>query len=277
MSYLSQFNYKLTGPTVETPWVFLHGLFGYLNNWGSIIRALDKSIQCLVYDQRGHGQSFKPKTGYKTEDYAFDLKQIIDELNFKKIILVGHSMGGRNALLFANQFPERVEQLIIEDIGPESDPNNYLYYERLLNSIPTPFASRHQAQQFFEERFHQVFKAKEDPKVLSAFLMVSLREDESGLYDWRFSPSAMIESVRMGRAEDSWNLVKNLQVPTLWIRGEKSAELSRENFEKILSLNPLIQGVTIAGAGHWVHSENKEEFLKVIKHFTGFDNSFKAQ
>ena len=277
MSYLSQFNYKLTGPDTETPWVFLHGLFGYLNNWGSIVRAIDKNSKCLVYDQRGHGQSFKPKTGYKTEDYAADLKKIIDELNFKKIILVGHSMGGRNALLFANQFPERIEKLIIEDIGPESDPNNYLYYERMLASIPTPFASKNQAQQFFDERFSLVFKTKEDPKVLSAFLMVNLKEDESGLYDWRFSASAMVESVREGRAVDSWNLVKKLQVPTLWIRGEKSVELSRENFEKILSLNSLIQGVTIPDAGHWVHSENKEEFLKAIKQFTGFDNSSKAQ
>ncbi len=168
MSYLKQFHYKLTGPEQGRPWVFLHGLMGYLNNWGSVIRAIDSTEKCLVYDQRGHGQSYKPEHGYASADYAYDLKQIIDELGFQRIILVGHSMGGRNALYFANAYPERVEKLIIEDIGPESDPNNYLYYEKMLKSIPVPFPSREQAKDFFEHKFAQVFKVKETPRFWEA-------------------------------------------------------------------------------------------------------------
>lgn len=120
MGHLQQFHYKITGPPSGRPWVFLHGLMGYLHNWASVIRSLDATEKCLTYDQRGHGQSFKPAQGYAAKDYAEDLKLIIDELGFKKIILVGHSMGGRNALHFASAYPERIEKLVIEDIGPKA-------------------------------------------------------------------------------------------------------------------------------------------------------------
>ncbi len=269
MGYLQKFHYKLTGPEAGRPWVFLHGLMGYLHNWASVIRALDSTERCLVYDQRGHGQSFKPASGFSSQDYAQDLKEIIDELGFQKITLVGHSMGGRNALHFAWAYPDRVEKLIIEDIGPESDPHNYLYYEKMLKSIPTPFATRTQAKEFFAEGFSQVFPVKEDPQVLASFLIANLKENDSGLLDWQFSSIGMIDSVRQGRSQDSWSMVQSLKMPTLWIRGENSKELKPETFQKILESNKMIQGVTVPRAGHWVHSENREDFVAALKKFVG--------
>ncbi len=97
--------------------------------------------------------------------------------------------------------------------------------------------------------------------------MVNLKETESGVLDWRFSPSAMIESVRQGRSEDSWGMVSQLKIPTLWIRGENSIELNPETFQKILASNQLIHGVTIRRSGHWVHSENREDFVTELKKF----------
>lgn len=269
MAHLQQFHYKITGPESGKPWVFLHGLMGYLHNWASVVRDLGPAQRCLVYDQRGHGRSFKPSQGYAAKDYAEDLKKIIDELGFKKIILVGHSMGGRNALSFASSYPERIEKLVIEDIGPESDPNNYLYYEKMLKSIPTPFAQRSQAKEFFEHRFAKVFPVKEDPSVLSQFLLANLKENAAGVLDWQFSVEGIIESVRQGRANEAWESVQNLNVPTLWIRGEKSKELGVETFQRILASNQMIQGVTIPQAGHWVHSENREAFVTALKNFVG--------
>lgn len=272
MSYLNNFHYRITGPEGGRRWVFLHGLMGYLNNWGSIVKGLEPTEQCLVFDQRGHGQSIKPAQGYSPQDYAEDLHKITEELGWKKFILVGHSMGGRNALCFAQTYPEKILKLVIEDIGPESSLEGHLYYEKLLASIPTPFASKAQAREFFEQKFQSAFQTKEDPKVLSAFLLANLQETQGGVVDWKFSSSAMVESARLGRRQDAWDWIRDLKVPTLWIRGEKSKELSPESLEKILSLNHLIQGVVIPQAGHWVHSENKEAFLKAIKSFTGLSD-----
>lgn len=269
MGYLQHFNYKITGPETGRTWVFLHGLMGYAHNWASVIRAIDSTERCLVYDQRGHGQSFKPAQGYSSKDYAEDLKKIVDELGVKKFVLVGHSMGGRNALYFAATYPEYIEKLVIEDIGPEADPNNHLYYEKMLKSIPTPFASRTQAKEFFSERFSRVFPVKEDPQVLSSFLIANLKENEAGLWDWQFYPPGMVESVRVGRSQEAWELVRKLKCSTLWIRGEHSKELSRETLQKILDSNKMIHGVTISKAGHWVHSENREDFVSAMKNFIG--------
>lgn len=138
----------------------------------------------------------------------------------------------------------------------------------MLKAIPTPFANRTRAKEFFEQSFAQVFPVKEDPQVLSQFLMANLKENSSGVWDWQFSASAMIESVRQGRAEEAWSFVQNLKTPTLWIRGESSKELTRESFQRILNSNSMIQGVTIPQAGHWVHSENREAFVAALKNFT---------
>lgn len=271
---MNKLNYSITGveSRLQGPprrWVFVHGLMGFLNNWKRITSNLEATEQCLCYDQRGHGRSFKPATGYAPEDYARDLKELTDELGWDKFILVGHSMGGRNVLVFTSMFPEKVEKLIVEDIGPESNESSHLYYENLLGCVPTPFASREKAREFFQNEFPKVAKTKEAASTIGAFLYANLEDQGDGTWDWRFSKAGVLESVQAGRFKDRWAEVRNLKVPTLWIRGENSKELSRENFEKILQTNPMIQGVEIPGAGHWIHSEKPHEFTQALKNFVG--------
>ncbi|MFN8792225.1 MAG: alpha/beta fold hydrolase [Bdellovibrionales bacterium] len=268
MSDAKKINFSVSGPENGRRWVFVHGLMGFLNNWKKITGYLDSTEQCLCYDQRGHGRSFKPETGYAPEDYARDLKELTDELGWDRFILVGHSMGGRNALVFASLYPEKVEKLIIEDIGPEANENAHVYYERLLASVPTPFSSREEARDFFRDRFPQVARTKEASQVIGAFLHANL-EDKGGVWDWRFYKPGILESVQAGRFRERWGEIQSLKVPTLWIRGESSKELSRETFEKILESNHMIQGVEIPGAGHWVHSEQPLEFVAALKNFAG--------
>src|SRR4051812_15656878 len=115
---LSQFHHQIAGNPAGHKLVFLHGLMGSASNWRKITPAFENDYQILIYDQRGHGRSFKPISGYTPADFAGDLKNIIDELGWEKIHLVGHSMGGRNALEFAQLFPRRIDHLVIEDITP---------------------------------------------------------------------------------------------------------------------------------------------------------------
>ena len=88
MPSLSDFNYKIYGPPEGRKWVFLHGLMGFLNNWRTVISHLESTECCLTLDQRGHGRSFKPDSGYAPEDYANDLKIILDELKFENVLLL---------------------------------------------------------------------------------------------------------------------------------------------------------------------------------------------
>lgn len=267
MSKIENFNFSLTGPTNSKKWVFLHGLMGYAANWRKIIYHLEKNDQCLAYDQRGHGRSFKPESGYAPENYADDLLEITKNLAFDKFILVGHSMGGRNALNFAYRFPEKVQCLIIEDIGPEADASASNYYFKLLDSIPTPFTGREDAKSFFKNEFYNLGTIREKTELLANYLYSNLEEKEDGSWDWRFSKNAIIESMKVGRSSDRWNEIQGLKMPTLFIRGENSKEFSRQTFEKVLQANPKIEGIEIPSAGHWVHADQPKLFLEAITDF----------
>jgi pimeloyl-ACP methyl ester carboxylesterase len=270
MSHLSNFHHRIYGPPEGRKWVFLHGLMGFYNNWHKIITYLEKTECCLTYDQRGHGRSMKPEHGYTPEDYADDLLKIIDELHWEKIILVGHSMGGRNALSFASQHSDRLTKLVIEDIAPsDKNPEGWRYFERLLGSVPTPFKSRTEAREFFQGPFKEINKNDKSVNMLSAYLYANVEEKPDGRVSWRFSPEGVIESAKVARTADRWDLVPKIKVPTLWVRGENSGTLDREDFEKVLSINPLIQGVEIKDAGHWVHADQPLAFVEAIKQFVG--------
>lgn len=269
MSHLDLFHHQITGPENGRRWVFVHGLMGYGANWRKIASALEGTERILTYDQRGHGRSMKPDSGYAPEDYAEDLNQITDDLGWNKFILVGHSMGGRNAAHFAFRHPEKVEKLVVEDIGMEAAANAVEYYEKLLGVVPTPFENRDEARKFFNGEFQKVATARDRLEVLSQFFYANIEEKPDGTADWRFSKKGILETVTQGRSEDRWNEVQSLKMPTLWVRGANSKELSPENYQKILGSNPLISGVEIPDAGHWVHSDQPTLFIAALKNFAG--------
>lgn len=270
MSYLSQFNYQLLGPEESPKWVFLHGLMGYGANWRKVTSGLESKARILVYDQRGHGRSWQPLTGYSPEDYADDLFLILQELGWDQVILVGHSMGGRNALNFASRFPEKIQKLIIEDIGPEANLNPVNKYTQLIEMIPTPFASKLAAKEYFMNEFVTQAKGWNKAQMLGQYLYSNIIEKEDGRADWRFYKPGIILSVQQGHERDYWDQVKALSVPTLLVRGAESQDLRRETYHKMLESNPQIQGVEIPNAGHWVHSDQPELFLQSLKTFTNW-------
>jgi pimeloyl-ACP methyl ester carboxylesterase len=279
--FLSQFNFqiiqdgKLISQSAEAlpsasprkKWVFLHGLMGYGLNWRRIALSVSQNHQVLIFDQRGHGRSFRPSHGYAPRDFAEDLKQIVDELGWEEFYLCGHSMGGRNAVDFASAWPHRIEKLVIEDIGPDGRPEAVEYYRALFDSIPTPFPTKLRAKEFFMNEFaRSAFGLQHGvTDTLGQYLYTNLSDDP---VDWRFSPEAMLEIVRLGRAADQWDDFRKLNIPTLLVRGERSTDLDRGTFERVLLANPLIEGVEISNAGHWVHYDQAQAFIDELKRFT---------
>ncbi len=232
-----------------------------------VTQAFTATHQILIYDQRGHGRSFQPAVGYAPSDYAEDLCKIIDELGWQKIELVGHSMGGRNALEFAHTYPQRVEKLVIEDIGPAMNHHGSNFISGLLDNIPVPFANKASAKKYFDEDFLRIYASTTNPKGLAMFLSANLQEAADHTMNWRFYVPGIRESLEQGRALERWNEIEELRTPTLWIHGEKSQDLSREVYEEILRRNPAIIGVEIKNAGHWVHSDQPAEFIATLLGF----------
>lgn len=284
-SYLSRFNYQFytgsgqsfsleqaqerlkTPGLVQRKWVFLHGLMGYSLNWRKIVSGLEPTDLALIYDQRGHGKSWKPATGYAPEDYAEDLYLILQELEWDKIELVGHSMGGRNALLFADRFAEKINHLIIEDIGPESQERATEYYEKLMAAVPTPFPNKKSAKEFFLNEFPKNKWIRGELETIGLYLYSNLVDLPDGTADWRFSKSGILESVALGRAKDHWREFSLLSVPCLVLRGAQSPDLSPEVYQRMIASNPRVVGRQIDNAGHWIHYDQPEEFIRTIKSF----------
>jgi pimeloyl-ACP methyl ester carboxylesterase len=270
-SHLENFYFQITGPK-ENPemaakLVFLHGVMGFTANWRPIARAFEGEFQVLVFDQRGHGRSFQPAIGYGPDDYATDLEKILDELGWREVNLVGHSMGGRVALAFATRNPDRVTRLVIEDIGPQIHPYAADFVTGLLDAVPVPFASRKEAKEWFGSTFPVLFQDLKNKEALGAYLYANLTENENNEAVWRFYEPGIRESLAQGRVETRWEEIEGLSMPTLLMRGEFSKDLPREMYEQILKVNPRIKGVEIPGAGHWIHSEQTALFIEALDRF----------
>jgi esterase len=265
MSVLEKFHHQITGQG-ESKIVFLHGVMGYSANWRRIAKAFEADHQVLVYDQRGHGRSYRPATGYGPEHYASDLREILNELGWNQIRLVGHSMGGRGALHFAAENPDRVTQLVIEDIGPEYASESSIVLE-LLDAVPVPFATKPEARKWFDTRFMEIFASVSKRKMLAEYLYANLVENERKEAVWRFFEPGIRESVAAGQSTELWREFESLTMPTLVIRGEHSKDLPHELYARMLAANPRARGVEIGDSGHWVHSDQPDLFIEALRRF----------
>jgi len=256
-------NYQIIGEDTSPKLVFLHGIMGQGRNWLSIAKKFSKNYQCLVFDQRGHGKSSHPTDGFQLTDYAEDLRKLLTDVDWKEPAhLVGHSMGGRVALYFTDQYPGLVKSLTIVDIGPTSDWQSMSSILEKLDFVPVPFASRSEARHFLENQFLEKYPSK----MLMEFFYSNLVE-QNGQYDWTFSKHLIRQTLELARYKDYWGEFKALQLPTLLIRGQLSTDLSAEDYKKVLASNPKIQGQEVRGAGHWVHAEKPRETIKIIEDF----------
>lgn len=257
----SQIYYRVLGePGKAPPAVLLHGLMGFSANWGRIWPNLVTEREVLVFDQRGHGRSAKPKHGYSPDAYAGDVIALLDHLGWKSCHIVGHSMGGRVALHFAKLYPGRTLSLTMEDSGAEDNPKRVQWIKGLLAGIPTPFPDRDSAKKFFAESF------RDDP-LTGSFLHANLETRDDGSQDWRFYAPAMIETVERGRATDAMAEFASLSCPTLLVRGERSQEFPAPEAERMAACRAGVELITIPDAGHFVHAEKPAEFTDALRSF----------
>lgn len=269
MRTLKNFHYQIYGQQGAKKLVFLHGLMGAGANWRRIVKPFEDDFEILCFDQRGHGRSFQPISGYTPQDYAEDLHFILEELNWSDPIhLVGHSMGGRNAVMFANEYPERLEKLVIEDIGPEANLSGLERIRGYLEAIPVPFSTKASAKSYLNHEFIEYLGGlNPQTKTLSQYFYTNLTQKDDGTVGWRFSRSGIIESMESARYIDWWEIWKNIEVPTLVVRGERSEELTPEELNSIAEMGENFKTETILSSGHWVHFEQPDRFIQVLKDF----------
>ena len=266
MSY--KLNYSLLGQGDKT-FVFVHGILGYWRNFYSISQAFKEDYTCLLYDQRGHGFSYHQKP-YTVEGLAQDLKELLEFLKLKPVVLAGHSLGGWVCSYLAYKEPDLVEKLIVIDSSPWPKAEAADEIKKILNYLPDNFSSPETARVFFK----QAVKEKLFSQQLSGFLMGSLEKKSTGPVRFLFDKEGFLQLLSAVRQLDYPSMIKKFKTPTLFLRGEHSSHFLKEDLEKTLKLNSLIQGIEIAGSGHWLHAEQPKEFIKALKNF--LNNSYKT-
>jgi len=258
-----------------TPMVILHGLYGSSDNWITIGRELSSKYRVILFDQRNHGQSpHSPSHAYN--HLAEDLLELLQSLGLSKIILMGHSMGGKTAMLFASQFPEMISKLIVVDISPASYSNSkdFSSQERVHQQIITALHSLNiEALTSRQQADELLSKMILDLRVRQ-FLLKNLKRETDGKYSWMLNLDGLSQNLHqlMGSIFGETDNVK-IQIPTLFIQGEKSPYITPPHQDVIKNHFENYQLVSIPNAGHWVHAEQPEQFLQEINKFLGTSNS----
>lgn len=240
------------------PLIILHGLFGMSDNWMTHAKNYaELGFEVHVLDQRNHGQS-PHSSDFSYQLMADDLLEYINDNGLESANIIGHSMGGKVAMLFACQHPEMVERLIVVDIAPKAYPLHHQSILAGLHSLDfSELTSRGAADKKLAETIADVG--------VRQFLLKSLYWVKKGKLALRFNLEAIEANINMvGEAlfDDAEYMGE-----TLFINGGRSNYILPEDEELIHHHFPLAHFYTIAEAGHWVHAEAAEDFADISSRF----------
>lgn len=242
----------------KPPLIFLHGFLGSCANWHSIARRLESKYWVVVPDLRNHGRSpHAAEIGYQA--MASDVSALLDHLHAREAVLIGHSMGAKVAMWLALDQPERVSRLVSVDMAPATYPHRF---ENVIKAVlaveATPVESRAEADALMGTFLRN--------QRLRQYLLQNLVL-EQGRWGWRFNREGLLS-----RLEEVFGFPlpasgREFPGPSLFIYGTASDYVGQAQMPQILRLFPLARMRPIAGAGHWVYSDQTEGFLEALQGF----------
>ncbi|MFA6259863.1 MAG: alpha/beta fold hydrolase [Bacteroidia bacterium] len=252
-----QLHFKRYGET-GTPLLILHGFLGSLDNWHTLATALGEAgFVVFAIDQRNHGKS--PHTReHSLQLMADDVKDFCQQQQLNSVILLGHSMGGKVAMRFALDHPEKVARLIVADIAPRAyKPGAHdEVFKAIFNVQLDKIATRKEAE--------EQMKAWLGDFGTRQFILKSLERTESG-FKWKFNIETLYREYNQAILAVENDTPVN--VPALFIRGALSLYVREEDKSGIIQLFPQAQFETIENAGHWLHADQPALFLAKILGF----------
>lgn len=240
------------------PFVILHGFLGMSDNWKTMGQKFSENgFQVHLLDQRNHGHSFHSNE-FNYEVLVKDLKIYCDTKNLNEIILLGHSMGGKTAMLFATKYPSMVSKLLVADISPRFYP---VHHDGILNGLSAlnfdVIKSRGEADDILS-KYVSDFGTRQ-------FLLKNLYWIEKGKLALRMNLDILKEEVsEIGEPLPSQ---ARFEKETLFLKGDRSEYIGDEDESIIQNHFPNVQIITIANAGHWLHAENPEDFFDAVIKF----------
>ncbi|MFL9830424.1 alpha/beta fold hydrolase [Flavobacterium sp. ST-87] len=238
--------------------LIIHGFLGMSDNWKTLGgQFADKGFQVHMLDMRNHGRSVQ------SEDFSYelmvqDILEYCQEHALQSVNLLGHSMGGKAAMLFASRYPELVDKLIVADIGPKYYAPHHQTILAGLNAVDFSVKPSRADVEAILSQYITDFGTRQ-------FLLKNLYWQEPGQLAFRFNLSVFNKKIEeIGVALPSELIFEK---PTLFIRGGSSNYILDSDIENIAEHFPLMKLETIPNAGHWLHAENPALFFQMVISF----------
>lgn len=251
--------------------IILHGLLGMSDYWIPLAKQLADKFRVIIPDLRNHGQS------PHSDDFSYaqmqsDIEKLLFELQIGSCMLLGHSMGGKLAMLLALSRPDLVDKLIVADISPVDypiDESNEIILA--LNKINLSVISNREELQF------AIKNATED-KMLQGLILKNISAHGSSEFSWKPDLESIWRNLRdiysfhshglhPDRYRDRASESASFNKETLFIKGDNSPYITENHHSIISELFPRSEIVTIENAGHWLHAEKPAEFYDACVHF----------
>ncbi|TAH24757.1 MAG: alpha/beta fold hydrolase [Cytophagales bacterium] len=238
------------------PMIIMHGVFGTCDNWITVSKNLAEHYQVFLLDLRNHGQS-PHSTEFSYEAMANDLSEFIESHQLIRPIIIGHSMGGKVAMKYAATF-DNISSLIVADIAPRFYKRHHDQILNGLNALPlNKIKSRIEADEILATYISELS--------VRQFLLKNLFRNDQGEFQWRLNLPVITKNIDIvGEAQVSES---RINIPTLFIKGEKSNYIRKEDEISIHQIFSNAKIVEISNAGHWVQAEEPLAFIDAVISF----------
>ncbi len=235
------------------PFLILHGFLGMSDNWKTLgTKYAEEGFQVHLIDQRNHGHSFWSED-FDYDILAKDLLVYMEHHGLGKAILLGHSMGGKTAMQFACNYPDRTEKLVVADIAPKYYPPHHHDIINALHSLDFDIIdSRSEADTVLGEKIKSLG--------IRQFLLKNLYWVEKGKLGFRCNLEVL--GRKMNEIGENIGSSDIYEGPTLFLRGDRSEYVTEGDWDAIKRHFPKSTVETVQNAGHWLHAENPKEFFE---------------
>ena len=237
--------------------LILHGYFGMGDNWKSQANKLSEHFEVHCIDQRNHGRSFH-SDDFDYELLVEDLRVYIEHHELTNVYLLGHSMGGKTAMLFAVNHPEFVKALMVADIAPKNYPPHHHEILDALNAVDFSKIT-------LRNEVDDVLKQYINEEGVRQFLLKNVYRKTKTELAFRFNLESLTEN--NNEVGEPLPAFTEFEGPTLFLKGGNSGYISSDDEGLIAAHFPNSKIVTVKNAGHWLHAENPTDFLKEVLQF----------
>ena len=232
------------------PVVCVHGYTSSAQAFNALARRFRDRCHFVAIDVRGHGESaWSPAGAYQYRDQVGDLAAVVDKLGLTRFTLIGTSMGGIIAMAYAGEHPERLTQLVINDIGPDVETGSQRITQ-MVGSRPDEFATLDDAMAYRRQMSPIVAgRSLDDQRELALGV---LRQQAGGRWSWKMDPAYIQQRVKIGPPERPalWPALRRVACPTLVVWGSDSDVLSEAQARRMTETLSDGELVTVPGVGH---------------------------